>query len=188
MLDARCVAWAKREGDAQKFANEGLTITLDERTGVAWPIDPRTGNARRSSSRQSEGEIQMCARCHSRRGEIHADYVHGQPVGDDYRLSLLEQDLDYPDGQIKEEDYEYGSFVQSRMSHMGVTCSDCHEPHSLKLRADGNNVCIQCHCAQKYDSPEHHFHEVGSLGRPMRRMRHATSAPSNSTRTVPSRT
>jgi Flp pilus assembly protein TadD len=161
---ANHVAWAKKEGDWRSVANEGLTIALDERKGAAWPIDPATGNAHRSSPRLSESEIQMCARCHSRRGEIHEDYVHGQPASDDYRVALLEQDLYYPDGQIKEEDYEYGSFIQSRMFHAGVTCSDCHEPHSLKLRASGNNVCMQCHSAEKYDSPKHHFHKTGSAG------------------------
>jgi Flp pilus assembly protein TadD len=158
------VAWAKKEGNAKALANEGLTIALDDRKGASWPIDPATGNAHRSSPRLSEKEIQMCARCHSRRGEIHEDDVHGQPVGDDYRVALLEQDLYYPDGQIKEEDYEYGSFIQSRMFHAGVTCSDCHEPHSLKLRASGNNVCAQCHSPEKYDSPKHHFHKTGSAG------------------------
>jgi len=106
----------------------------------------------------------MCARCHSRRAELYEDYVHGQVVDDDYRVALLDQDLYFPDGQIKGEVYEYGSFIQSRMFHAGVTCSDCHEPHSLKLRADGNNVCLQCHSAPKYDSPKHHFHEMGSPG------------------------
>ena len=159
------VLWAKKEGDWKKFdTTEGLMIALDERKGVAWPIDPATSNARRSSPRPSEREIQVCARCHSRRGEIHEDYVHGQPVGDDYRVALLDQDLYYPDGQIKEEDYEYGSFIQSRMFHAGVTCSDCHEPHRLKIRAIGNNVCMQCHSGQKYDSPKHHFHKIGSAG------------------------
>jgi tetratricopeptide (TPR) repeat protein len=159
------VAWAKKRGDWQSLsANEGLTIALDERKGVAWPIDPATGNARRSPARQSEREIETCARCHARRGEIHEDYVHGQPVGDDYRVSLLDEDHYFPDGQIKEEDYEYGSFSQSRMFHAGVTCSDCHEPHSSRLRAAGNGVCAQCHSAQKYDSPAHHFHKAGSAG------------------------
>ncbi len=159
------VGWAKKKGDWKKFGTtEGLTIALDERRGVAWRIDPATGNGRRSSPRQSVREIQMCARCHSRRGEIHEDYVHGQPAGDDYRVAILDQDLYYPDGQIKEEDYEYGSFIQSRMFHAGVTCSDCHEPHSLKIRATGNNICLQCHSAQKYDSPKHHFHKIGSAG------------------------
>ncbi len=48
----------------------------------------------------------MCARCHSRRGEIHKDYVHGQEVGNDYRVSLLDRSFYSPDGQIKAEDYE----------------------------------------------------------------------------------
>lgn len=158
------VAWANKQGDWKTFANESLTIALDERGSVAWPIDPATGNARRSSPRRSEREIQMCARCHARRGQIHEDYVRGQPVGDDYRVALLDEDHYFPDGQIKEEDYEYGSFIQSRMFDAGVTCSDCHEPHSLKLRDAGNGVCQQCHSAQKYDSPKHHFHQAGSPG------------------------
>jgi Tfp pilus assembly protein PilF len=106
----------------------------------------------------------MCARCHSRRAQVHEDYVHGQPTDDDYRISLLDDDLYYPDGQIKGEVYEYGSFVQSKMFHEGVTCSDCHQPHSLKLRAEGNRVCFQCHAPRMYDSPEHHFHQAGSPG------------------------
>jgi len=158
------VAWAKKEGDWKSIVNDGLTIALDERRGVAWPIDPVTGNAHRSSLRKAEQEIQMCARCHARRGQIHEDYVHGQPIGDDYRVALLDEDHYFPDGQIKEEDYEYGSFIQSRMFYAGVTCSDCHEPHSSALRAAGNNLCMQCHSAHKYDSPKHHFHKIGSAG------------------------
>jgi tetratricopeptide (TPR) repeat protein len=159
------VMWAKKQGDWKKLAaNEGLTIALDERKLARWIIDPATGVPRRSLPRTSEREIQMCARCHARRGQIHEDHVHGQPVGDDYRVALLEDDLYFPDGQIKGEVYEYGSFIQSRMFHAGVTCSDCHDPHTLKLRAEGNNVCLQCHPAQKYDSPKHHFHKSGSAG------------------------
>ena len=93
--------------------------------------------ARGARARQSEREIEMCARCHSRRGLIHEDHVHGQPVGDDYRVALLDDDLYYPDGQIKGEVYEYGSFIQSRMYAEGVTCSDCHDPHRPELRAPG---------------------------------------------------
>jgi Flp pilus assembly protein TadD len=156
--------WARKYRDWENIANEGLTIALDERKGVAWTVNQTTGNGQRSGPRQSEREIQMCARCHSRRGEIREDYVHGQPVGDDYRVALLDENLYFPDGQIKEEDYEYGSFIQSKMFHAGVTCSDCHEPHSGKLRATGNAVCGQCHLPQKYDSPAHHFHKAGSAG------------------------
>jgi predicted CXXCH cytochrome family protein len=158
------VAWAEKRGDWRRFdGDEGLLIALNERRRGTWKIDPKTGNVVRSVPRKSESEIQMCARCHSRRGKIHEDYVHGQTVGDDYRAALLDHDLYFPDGQIKGEVYEYGSFIQSRMYNAGVTCSNCHDPHSLRLRAKGNGVCLQCH-AVKYDSASHYFHKPGSPG------------------------
>jgi predicted CXXCH cytochrome family protein len=159
------IAWAKHQNDwRQVDATEGLTIALNERRGVYWLIDPVSRTPRRSQARSSEREIEMCARCHSRRSQIHEDYVHGQPLGDDYRAALLDEDLYFPDGQIKGEVYEYGSFIQSRMYREGVTCSDCHDPHTSRLRADGNRLCAQCHLPEKYDSPRHHFHQVGSAG------------------------
>ncbi len=159
------LAWAaKRAGGDSYGTTRGLTIALDERRGVVWHVDDASGHVVRDVPRLSEREIQMCARCHSRRSQIHEDYVHGQPLGDDYRVALLDDDRYFPDGQIKDEDYEYGSFIQSRMYHAGVTCSDCHEPHSLKLRAQGNGVCLQCHTSAKYASPRHHFHPAGSSG------------------------
>lgn len=159
------VAWASRRNDwGSQPPDKGLLIAFDERKGVNWKIAPATGNAVRSTIRTSEREIELCARCHSRRSEIHEDYVHGQPAGDDYRIALLDETLYFPDGQIKDEVYEYGSFIQSKMFHAGVSCSDCHDPHSLNLRAQDNAVCLQCHAASKYDSPQHHFHRIGSAG------------------------
>jgi hypothetical protein len=78
--------------------------------------------------------------------------------------SLLVDGLYHADGQIDDEVYVYGSFLQSKMYAAGVTCSDCHEPHSLELRAPGNGVCAQCHLPAKYDRKSHHFHEPGSEG------------------------
>jgi tetratricopeptide (TPR) repeat protein len=162
---SRHVEWAGRQNDwKDQNSSKGLLIALDERRGVTWSVSPGTGEVLRSVPRKSDREIQMCARCHSRRGQICEDYVHGQEVGDDYRVAFLDSDLYFPDGQIKAEDYEYGSFIQSRMFHAGVTCSDCHEPHGGKLHAEGNTLCLQCHSASRYDSPKHHFHKVGSAG------------------------
>lgn len=162
---ARHVAWAsdlhRRPGD------KGLSIALDERAGVFWPRDPSTHRPARSRPRsagQEAGrEIEMCARCHARRGLLHEDVVHGQPAGDDYRVALLDDDLYHPDGQIKGEVYEYGSFLQSRMFAESVTCSDCHDPHRGGLRAPGNALCLSCH-DPAYATPRHHFHREGSPG------------------------
>ena len=69
--------------------------------------------------------------------------THGGALLDDFLPSRLGEGLYYPDGQIRDEVYVYGSFVQSKMHAAGVRCSNCHQPHSLNLRAEGNDVCTQ---------------------------------------------
>jgi Flp pilus assembly protein TadD len=163
---ARHVAWAERAsgGADAEGGSRGLDIRLDERRGVGWPIDPQSGNARRSTPRSTAVEIELCARCHSRRGVISEEYRFGRPLMDTHLPALLTADLYHDDGQIAGEVYEYGSFLQSRMARAGVTCSDCHDPHALGLRVPGNGMCLQCHLPDQYDSPRHHFHPAGSAG------------------------
>jgi len=162
---AEHVAWAERKPGWEKYASgKGLAITLDERRNVVWSMDAETGNAIRSQARTGDKEIGMCARCHARRSPISRNYVHGEPFMDHYLPRLLDDGMYFADGQIDDEVYVYGSFLQSRMYHAGVTCSDCHEPYSLALRAPGNGVCLQCHQAEKYNSEKHHFHEADSPG------------------------
>jgi predicted CXXCH cytochrome family protein len=76
----------------------------------------------------------------------------------------LEAPLYHADGQQRDEVFNHGSFMQSRMHAAGVTCSDCHNPHSGKLRQTGNAVCAQCHASEKFDAPSHHHHAVGTPG------------------------
>jgi len=103
--------------------------------------------------------VDLCAPCHSRRSEL-GDYRHVQSSLLDIQIpSLLDPGLYYPDGQILGEDYVWGSFTQSKMYHNDVRCSDCHDSHSLKLKFEGNELCAQCHRADVYDTPEHHFHK-----------------------------
>jgi Tetratricopeptide repeat/Cytochrome c554 and c-prime/Doubled CXXCH motif (Paired_CXXCH_1) len=123
-----------------------------------------------------ETEIQQCAGCHSRREPFQdGNPMPGTPYHDSYRMALLRNGLYHADGQILDEVYVYGSFLQSKMHEKGVTCSNCHEPHGVVLRAEGNGVCTQCHSpagnsefpsltAKLYDDPSHHFHETGSDG------------------------
>jgi predicted CXXCH cytochrome family protein len=159
------VAWARNEGDWRRLdGTKGLALALDERAGAAWTISPETGNAQRTPARRTAREVETCGRCHARRGQFSDEYVHDRPLGDTHRIALLDDRLYYPDGQIRDEVYEYGSFLQSKMFHRGVTCSDCHEPHSLKLRAPGSQVCLGCHAAAKYETAAHHFHPPGSRG------------------------
>jgi tetratricopeptide (TPR) repeat protein len=158
------VAWARKAGDWQAIANKGLVLALDERKGVTWAPVAETGNARRSTPRTASREIDVCARCHGRASRISDDYVHGKPPMDTHRLTRLDDATFWPDGQMRDEVYNWGPFVQSRMHAAGVTCSDCHEPHSLKLHAAGNAVCAQCHLRAKFDAASHTHHKPGTPG------------------------
>jgi tetratricopeptide (TPR) repeat protein len=109
--------------------------------------------------------VELCAPCHSRHAEI-SDYDHtGFELLDHMIPSLLREGLYHPDGQILDEVYVYGSFLQSKMYARDVTCSDCHDSHSLKLRHDGNELCLQCHQREVYDTADHHFHKKEHEGR-----------------------
>ncbi|CAD74693.1 MAG TPA: hypothetical protein DDX19_06975 [Rhodopirellula baltica] len=112
------------------------------------------------------GQLEACAPCHSRRSVMDADYQAGDPFCSHFNLELLRGDTYHDDGQIKDEVYVYGSFVQSKMFHKGIRCTDCHDPHSLELKHPGNETCTSCHqhAAGKYDVPSHHHHAVGSEG------------------------
>ncbi len=160
------VAWAraKKDGSAYPGGGNGLAVALDERKGVTWVPVPATGNAQRSTPRTSTREIETCARCHARAARISDDVAAGKPLQDTHRLSRLDEGLYYADGQIRDEVYEWGSFVQSRMFARGVSCSDCHDPHSLGLRRTGNDVCASCHASAKYDAVAHTHHAKGTPG------------------------
>ncbi len=109
-------------------------------------------------------EVQLCARCHSRRSQLDGDFAPGKAFDDHHVLATLDEALYYPDGQIKDEVYVYGSFLQSKMYEAGVTCSDCHDPHTLKRKADGDKVCLRCHSNTDYAATKHHHHKTGSTG------------------------
>jgi Tfp pilus assembly protein PilF len=144
--------------------NLGFTVRFDERRGVTWNLNETTGNAVRSQARTTEREIEVCAQCHARRGQVAGGYAPGKPFLDHYRPAFLTSPLYHPDGQQRDEVYTWGSFLQSKMHASGVTCSDCHEPHSGKLRAEGNTLCASCHPSGTYDTPEHHHHKNGGAG------------------------
>ncbi len=160
------LAWAqsKRGGKSADDKFKGLTVSLDERRGVVWSRPNPDGNPVRSRARSSEREIEVCAQCHARRGQIFEGYTPGKPFLDYYRPALLTSPLYYADGQQRDEVYIWGSFLQSKMYANGVTCSDCHNPHSGKLRAKGNALCTACHSTDKYDNPAHHHHKTGGAG------------------------
>jgi len=117
-----------------------------------------------------------CFGCHSRRIKLLDRYQPGNAYLDHFSPSLISQGLYFPDGQIRDEVFEYGSFLQSKMARAGVTCFDCHAAHEAKLKAEGNAVCTQCHTEAaserfanyhpngSFDTPAHTHHPMGSPG------------------------
>ena len=124
--------------------------------------------------KMSQKQVEVCAACHSRRSELTAMPVPGQPHLDHYLPSLLREGLYHADGQQLDEVFVVGSFRQSKMYRMGVSCTNCHDPHTAKPKLPGNALCLQCHqtpanpafpsAAGSYNTPQHHHHAAGTPG------------------------
>ena len=158
------VKWGRlaRTGKRSAEALQGLVFGLKDRSGGAWTIPAGETTATRTTPLTSRSEVETCGRCHARRAQIWPDYRFGDPLAQTHEVSLLDEELYEADGQIRDEVFEYGSFLQSKMYASGVTCSSCHNPHSGKLLFQGNAICTQCHLAGKYDTDAHHFHKAGT--------------------------
>jgi predicted CXXCH cytochrome family protein len=154
--------WAQSAN--QSASHNGLQVQYGK--PVDWVIanGVSIASAQGDPHQTAKAETQSCAGCHSRRSKISDDPInnhgHGQSFLDHYRLQTIEQGLYHADGQIQDEVYVYGSFIQSKMYQRGVTCSNCHNPHSLELVAEGNNLCAGCHAPETYNQPSHHFHKT----------------------------
>lgn len=89
-----------------------------------------------------------CATCHARREEFDDTFVVGDNFDDHFRLELpLVEGIFWPNGMQRDEDYCETGLRLSRMGHAGVTCLDCHDPHTaqLKLPQEDNSLCMRCH-------------------------------------------
>ena len=108
--------------------------------------------------------LDTCGSCHARRVDLTGRFRPGDKFLDHYRPVIPdESDIYYEDGQVHEEDYEYTSFISSRMHDMGVRCIHCHDPHTSKLRAQDNDLCLGCHQG-KIDPVTHSHHDVAQAG------------------------
>lgn len=160
-------AWASARQNWWPFSRKddpekGLVVRFDERKAVSWTPDASTGLPRRSLPPSAlRKEVETCGLCHARRSQFSEDWVPGLSLSDTHRVSVLDRSLFHADGQMRntEETYNYAPFKQSRMFAHGVTCSDCHDPHSAALRAPEDGVCAQCHAPQTYETAAHRHHD-----------------------------
>lgn len=165
------IEWAKK-GTNTPGSNKGWKVSLADQ-GVWQAVEQIIGTEKtyaptlKRQGPHAGKQKQVCANCHSRRSELQQADVT-KAYNDTHKLRLLETPLYHSDGQILDEVYVYGSFLQSKMHTEGVTCSNCHNPHSLELKVgtkeDSNPVCAQCHSTEVFDTPKHHHHVKDSEG------------------------
>jgi predicted CXXCH cytochrome family protein len=156
---SRHLEWAKHSPTEKDL---GL-IKLQSNWKTAWQRADGAATAHREQ-RANDQLIDTCWVCHSRRLPLIEGSSPSLPLEDTHKPSLLTQPTYHADGQQRDEDYTWGSFRQSKMYQQGVICMDCHEPHALKLRAEGNALCTRCHNAEQFDTEKHHFHKADTKG------------------------
>jgi len=161
------VAWAKAQQNwlpvtRREDRSKGLLARFNEREGAVWSHDPRTGKVQRNlPPNLLRAEVETCGRCHARRSQISEEWVPGRWLSDTHIItSPIGRQVYWADGQIRdgEEPYNYVPFKQSKMFAAGVTCSDCHDPHSGKQKFAGNGACLQCHASESYADAKHSHH------------------------------
>jgi tetratricopeptide (TPR) repeat protein len=127
-------------------------------------MDAARGIAKPTKFLETRFEVETCARCHSRRGLLTEEYEAGRLLLETHRPALLDEGLYYADGQMQDEVYNHGSYLQSRMYLAGVTCSDCHDAHDQKVKVGRDEVCSSCHQPERFAVKAHHFHKEKGKG------------------------
>ena len=120
--------------------------------------------------RSQDRVLHVCGSCHARRTELTGAFSPGEAFDDHFLLSVVDgSDRYYADGQVRDENYVFGSFLGSRMHRAGVVCGDCHDPHTDELLLAGNALCQRCHGTGLLDAPliepsGHTHHAEGNPG------------------------
>ena len=111
--------------------------------------------------------MDTCASCHARQTDLMGGFKPGDSYFDYYDLAIVDHsDLYFPDGQVRDEDYEFTAFLGSKMHQAGVTCLDCHPGSFSAPRLQGNALCMRCHASGYMKAPiinpQEHSHHLAS--------------------------
>jgi predicted CXXCH cytochrome family protein len=158
------LTWANQPTDLKVNSNaKGFSRDLSKSV-QNWQVKANEKTLVPKSIDHSQ-QVLVCAQCHSRRTQIsNKSHVEGNAFGERYLLDLISSTNYHPDGQVYNEDFVYGSFLQSKMYKNGVVCSDCHNPHTAELKLPIETLCLQCHQSDNYASTQHHKHPENSTG------------------------
>ena len=155
--------WSETANGCESCHGAGSAHVEERNTSKAKVVD----NSLISVLKTQTAQIDQCGACHARRVRLRETSMRERMLEtmlETWRPQLPQDGLYFVDGQIREEVFEIGSFLQSKMAAKGVRCTDCHDPHTARLKAEGNALCTQCHEVEKFDTADHHFHKPGTAG------------------------
>lgn len=150
----QCHGPMKEHADWQKQHGNRKMPPLPEQDLAAFNADPRQASEVRKRITEDPTlkttdwptYFSACAACHSRRADLTGTFQPGERYFDHYDLVLPNlSDTFYPDGQIRDEDFEISAFTTSYMHGSGIRCMDCHNPHTGKRKLEGDALCMRCH-------------------------------------------
>jgi predicted CXXCH cytochrome family protein len=127
-----------------------------------WVRPPEARIAHWQGTPRDPAAMDTCFACHSLRTPLTDGFHPEAAFLDQFRPESVIPPFYQADGQIEEEVYVYGSFLQSKMYQAGVQCQDCHDPHTAEVKVQGNGLCLTCHQPKAYETPQHHGHALGS--------------------------
>lgn len=142
----------------------GIDVTSVEHPTGQWLRSLGEKTAHWQGDKRDNTFMDNCFACHSLRSPLTDGFKANTPFLEQFSPTLLAAPMYHADGQIKEEVYVYGSFLQSKMFKAGVNCLDCHDKHTMKLKVEDNGLCLQCHGSDVYNVKSHHQHQEESTG------------------------
>ncbi|MGI2258036.1 tetratricopeptide repeat protein [Shewanella sp. GXUN23E] len=150
--------------DPQTALSQQASLQIQVTGKGSWQRDKATNIASWQGPPRDNRFMENCFACHSLRTPLTDGFKANVPFLEQFSPQLVNAPLYYADGQIKEEVYVYGSFMQSKMAAAGVNCQDCHDSHTMQVKVPGNGLCLQCHNPDAYNVAAHLNHEAGSKG------------------------
>lgn len=163
-------AWGAKHplpGQAPSQANADknlLDAYADQQAAGYWQLESGKSTVSWTGAPRDNAFMDTCFACHALRAPLTDGFSANTEFLDNFSPQLITPPNYFADGQIKEEVYVYGSFLQSKMYQNGVNCLDCHDPHTMKLKIEGNGLCLQCHTADTFNTAAHHGHPNNTEG------------------------
>lgn len=164
-----CHTMQPEHGDSNAAHAQDKAVTPSAKQALLqdigqWLREPDAPTASWQGPKIDNQFMDTCFSCHSLRSPLTDGISPNSAFLDQFTPQWIQPPLYHADGQIREEVYVYGSFLQSKMYTAGVNCLDCHDPHTMKVKAQTNALCAQCHNPTTFDTPEHHGHPIDTQG------------------------